>query len=129
MVSLRGMEYKASKAWHFAHQLALAIREIIDEVDASDEIAVTMASRLKRNSTKAPNALVRSIEKELKVERMKCYRMAKVALEDVRWHLRLALRLKYIDEQLFQNLEKLAVTAHHELNDLIESERVEPSRE
>jgi len=112
------MHYKASKAWHFSHQLALQLREVLSEVDTSDDVAVQMAARLKRASTKAPNVLAGSVEKQLEREKLKCYRAAKAALEDVHWHLRLALRLQYIDKELFGELEKLLVTAHRELSGL-----------
>jgi len=115
------MEYRASKAWHFSHELATEIHELVADVVETDKVAVELARRMRRASAEAPAYIRASLRKELHHEKLACYMAARNSLEDVHRHLKYSLKLNYIDKDYFKKLEKKAESAYRELGGIIES--------
>ena len=113
------MKYKASKAWHYSHELANHVHELVREVEPTDKVAQRLAVKLRELSAGAPHHLTQSLEHELEAEKLACYTAAQAALEDLHRHLRVALNLRYIEREFFDRLERLSNIAHDELRVLI----------
>ena len=115
------MDYRASKAWHYSHQLALEVHELVREVVVTDKVAQELAVKLKRASAAAPTHIKTSLQKELQREKLACYKASRSALEETHRYLKHSLKLNYIDKKFFKKLEKMATNAYHELGSLIDS--------
>jgi four helix bundle protein len=115
------MKYRASKAWHFSHELALEVHELVREVVETDRVAAELAVKMRKSSARAPLALKASARKELMHEKLQCYQMSRKALEELHSHLLQARELQYVEKKLFKKMERLAIKAHHELTGLIEN--------
>jgi|GEM_PF-3600334 len=115
------MDYRASKAWHHSHKLALEVHELVREVVPTDTVANDLAVKMRQASAMAPQQIKDSVDKELAWEKLACYLAARQALEELHEHLKYALKLKYIEKKFFKQLEKMAATAYRELGRLVES--------
>jgi four helix bundle protein len=115
------MKYKESKAWHFSHELALQVHELVREVVETDSVAMELAVKLRKSSATVPTALKVSVRKELVHEKLHYYQISRHSLEELHSYLEHARELNYIEKKLFKKLERLAIRAHNELSGLIKS--------
>ena len=112
--------YRVSKAWHHGRSLADDIHELLKNVPDSEDYA--LAKQMRHASALAPRKIAESLERELVSEKLHCYKLAREALVLIQSHLNIAREFRYIDQKMFDALHTKAVTAHNELNVLIEGE-------
>jgi four helix bundle protein len=109
--------YKASKAWHVGHDLAIAVYGLAQRLPDNDEF--NLAEHLRRTSAAASSRIAESIERQLEHEKLACYKLAREAVVELQEHLSLARDLQYIEQQVFEELAGKAITAHNLLSGLI----------
>jgi four helix bundle protein len=111
--------YKASKAWHVGHDLAIEVHRLAQQLPANDEF--NLAVHLRRTSSAAPLKIAKSVEHALEHEKLACYQGAREAVIELQELLSLARDLHYIEQGVFDELAAKAVTAHNLLSNLIRS--------
>ncbi len=80
--------YKASKAWHFGHELAVDIHKLASRLPKDD--GFNLGAKMRRYSRQAPKKIAESVERILNEEKVECYKLARASIEDLQEHLSLA---------------------------------------
>lgn len=111
--------YKASKAWHFGHDLAIDVHALSKQLPKNDEF--DLARHLCRTSASAPLKIAESIERSLERDRLACYKLAREAVIELQEQLSLARDLHYIEQEAFDGLAAKAITTQNLLSGLIRS--------
>ena len=111
--------YKASKAWHFGHSLALDVHEVAKQLPQADKFH--LAEALREVSVIAPAKIAESIERKLRQEKLECYTVARDAVNQLQVHLSLARDLRYIEQNVYEELSQKAIVAYQLLSSLIRS--------
>jgi four helix bundle protein len=111
--------YKASKAWHFGHDLAIEAHRLARQLPENDEF--NLAVHLRRTSSTAPLKIAESLERSLEHEKLACYKQAREAVVELQELLSLARDLHYIEQRAFEELAAKAITTHNLLSNLIRS--------
>jgi four helix bundle protein len=111
--------YKASKAWHVGHDLAINVHRLARRLPVNDEF--NLAVHLRRTSSAAPLRIAESVKRTPEHEKLACYKQAREAVIELQELLSLARDLHYIEQQAFEELANKAITTHNLLSGLIRS--------
>jgi four helix bundle protein len=111
--------YKASKAWHFGHSLALEVHQAAKQLPKDDTFH--LSTHMRRTSSRTPLLIAKSIEHTLEHDKLACYEAARQAAIDLQEYLMLAHDVQYIERQAFQQMASKAITVQRLLTELIRS--------
>jgi four helix bundle protein len=111
--------YKTSKAWHFGHRLAYDVHQLAKNLPESDVFG--LAEALRRVSVIAPTKIAESVNYKLHEDKVSCYLAAREATNQLQVHLSLARDLRYIEQELYEELSERAIVAYKLLSAVIRS--------
>jgi four helix bundle protein len=115
------MNWKKLKVWQVAHTLVLEIYKVTASFPKSETYA--LVDQLKRAAYSVPSNIVEGQSRNTTKEYLQFLFNARGSLEEVRYFLLLSFDLKFLNENIYNELEQKYESASKMLNGLMKSLR------
>ena len=113
------MNWKKLKVWQETHSLVIEIYKVTSTFPQSETYG--LVNQLKRASYSVPANIVEGQSRNTTKEYLQFLYNSRGSLEEIRYFLLLSLDLKFLSENIYDELEKRYESASKMLNGLIKS--------